>query len=65
MHGNRPPVNSGSTRRGQWLEYFTIAYNCLEGLVSIVAGLIARSVSLVDMCRNGVSGARRRNPCDL
>lgn len=34
-------------RRGQWLEYFTIAYNGAEGLVSIVAGLIAGSVSLV------------------
>jgi len=34
-------------RRGQRLEYFTIAYNTLEGLVSIVAGAIAGSVSLV------------------
>ena len=34
-------------RRGQQLEYFTIAYNSLEGLVSIVAGAIAGSVSLI------------------
>jgi divalent metal cation (Fe/Co/Zn/Cd) transporter len=34
-------------RQGQQLEYFTIAYNSAEGLVSIVAGLIAGSVSLV------------------
>jgi len=34
-------------RRGEKLEYFTIAYNSAEGLVSIVAGLIAGSVSLV------------------
>jgi divalent metal cation (Fe/Co/Zn/Cd) transporter len=34
-------------RRGQRLEYFTIGYNCLEGVISIVAGLIAGSVSLV------------------
>ena len=34
-------------RRGQRLEYFTIAYNSLEGLVSIVAGAIAGSVSLI------------------
>ena len=33
--------------RGQRLEYFTIAYNSAEGLVSIVAGLIAGSVSLI------------------
>ena len=34
-------------RRGQRLEYFTIAYNSLEGAGSIVAGLLAGSVSLV------------------
>jgi hypothetical protein len=34
-------------RRGRKLEYFTIVYNCLEGLIAIIAGLIAGSVSLV------------------
>src|SRR5438105_1963877 len=34
-------------RRGQLLEYFTIAYNSLEGAAAIVAGLLAGSVSLV------------------
>ena len=34
-------------QRGRILEYFTVAYNSLEGLISIVAGLIAGSVSLV------------------
>jgi divalent metal cation (Fe/Co/Zn/Cd) transporter len=34
-------------RRGQRLEYFTIAYNSLEGLVSITAGAVAGSVSLI------------------
>jgi divalent metal cation (Fe/Co/Zn/Cd) transporter len=34
-------------QRGRSLEYFTVAYNSLEGLVSLVAGLIAGSVSLV------------------
>jgi divalent metal cation (Fe/Co/Zn/Cd) transporter len=34
-------------RRGRKLEYFTIVYNFLEGLIAIVAGLIAGSVSLV------------------
>src|SRR5436309_9571544 len=38
---------SDFVRRGQRLEYFTIAYNSAEGLVSIVAGLIAGSVSLI------------------
>jgi divalent metal cation (Fe/Co/Zn/Cd) transporter len=34
-------------RRGQRLQYFTIAYNSAEGLVSVVAGLLAGSVSLI------------------
>ena len=34
-------------RQGQRLEYFTTAYNSAEGLVSIIAGFIAGSVSLV------------------
>jgi divalent metal cation (Fe/Co/Zn/Cd) transporter len=33
--------------RGRRLEYFTIAWNCLEGLVAVVAGAIAGSISLV------------------
>ncbi|MGH9942011.1 MAG: cation transporter [Pyrinomonadaceae bacterium] len=36
-----------AVRRGQRLEYFTIAYNCLEGLIAIVAGALAGSVALV------------------
>jgi cation diffusion facilitator family transporter len=34
-------------RRGRDLEYFTIGYNSLEGLIAIVAGLIAGSIALV------------------
>jgi divalent metal cation (Fe/Co/Zn/Cd) transporter len=34
-------------KRGQHLEYFTIGYNSLEGLIAIVAGLIAGSIALV------------------
>ncbi|MGH9929542.1 MAG: cation diffusion facilitator family transporter [Pyrinomonadaceae bacterium] len=34
-------------RRGRYLEYFTIGYNSLEGLIAIVAGLIAGSIALV------------------
>jgi divalent metal cation (Fe/Co/Zn/Cd) transporter len=34
-------------RRGQRLEYFTIGYNSAEGLISIVAGFVAGSVSLI------------------
>lgn len=34
-------------RHGRRLEYFTIAWNTLEGVVAIVAGGFARSISLV------------------
>jgi len=34
-------------RRGLNLEYLTIAYNSLEGLIAIVAGFIAGSIALV------------------
>ena len=34
-------------RRGRYLEYVTIAYNCLEGVASIVAGAFAGSIALV------------------
>jgi divalent metal cation (Fe/Co/Zn/Cd) transporter len=33
--------------RGQRLEYFTIAWNTLEGLVAVTAGAVAGSISLV------------------
>ncbi len=33
--------------RGKRLEYFTIAWNCLEGLVALIAGALAGSISLV------------------
>jgi divalent metal cation (Fe/Co/Zn/Cd) transporter len=36
-----------SVRHGRRLEYFTIAWNGLEGLVAVVAGAIAGSISLV------------------
>ena len=34
-------------RRGRRLEYFTIVWNSLEGLIAIVAGAMAGSISLV------------------
>ena len=38
---------SRSVRQGRRLEYFTIAWNTAEGLIAVVAGLIAGSISLV------------------
>lgn len=34
-------------RRGRRLEYFTIAYNSLEGFIAVIAGLLAGSIALV------------------
>ncbi len=34
-------------QRGKRLEYFTVAWNSLEGLVAVVAGAIAGSISLI------------------
>lgn len=34
-------------RKGRRLEYFTIAYNSLEGLIAVIAGLMAGSIALV------------------
>ena len=36
-----------AVRHGQRLEYFTIGWNALEGLVAVIAGGIAGSISLV------------------
>jgi divalent metal cation (Fe/Co/Zn/Cd) transporter len=41
------PERQDLVRRGRWLEYFTIGYNSIEGFVSIAAGILAGSVSLV------------------
>ncbi len=38
---------AGLVKRGRRLEYFTIAYNSLEGLIAVVAGLAAGSIALV------------------
>ncbi len=45
--GAADAVRARAVRRGQRLEYVTVAYNCLEGLVGIAAGLAAGSIALV------------------
>jgi divalent metal cation (Fe/Co/Zn/Cd) transporter len=41
-------VNTSSLiKRGRRLEYLTIAYNSLEGLIAVVAGLFAGSIALI------------------
>ncbi len=48
------PSRQDLVRRGRRLEYFTIGYNSAEGLVSIIAGLVAGSVSLIGFGLNSV-----------
>lgn len=38
---------AGILKRGRRLEYFTIIYNSLEGLIAVIAGLLAGSIALV------------------
>ena len=40
-------VRETSVRRGPPVEYFTIAWNSLEAVIAIVAGLLAGSIALV------------------
>ena len=42
-----PITRSAAARRGRRLEYFTIAWNSLEAIASVVAGLLAGSIALV------------------
>jgi len=37
----------GQVERGVWLEWFTVGYNSLEGLVALIAGFLAGSIALV------------------
>ncbi len=47
MDGTAILERSAFVRRGRRLEYFTVAWNALEGLVAVFAGVLARSISLV------------------
>jgi hypothetical protein len=46
MENAAPVGRQDVVRRGQRLEYFTVAWNGVEGLVSIMVGVIAGSVAL-------------------
>ena len=43
----RDSNRSSLVKRGRYFEYFTIGYNSLEGLIAVVAGVIAGSIALV------------------
>jgi divalent metal cation (Fe/Co/Zn/Cd) transporter len=42
-----PRARARAVRRGQWLTWATLGYNSLEGLLSVVAALLAGSVALL------------------
>jgi divalent metal cation (Fe/Co/Zn/Cd) transporter len=44
---SRPPSRVDAVRRARWLNAVTIGWNGIEGVVAVVAGLAARSVSLI------------------
>lgn len=44
---NNPSERTRLVKRGRYLEYFTIGYNSLEGLIAVGAGVIAGSIALV------------------
>ena len=41
------PTRAELIKRGRYLEYFTIGYNSLEGLIAVGAGVLASSIALV------------------
>lgn len=47
MEGTAPRDRAAAVGRGRRLEYFTIAWNSLEGIVALVAGWMAGSIALV------------------
>jgi len=47
MIHTRETDRASAVRRGKLLEYATVAYNSLEGLIGIGAGIVAGSVALV------------------
>ena len=49
------PFNrQGLVRRGQRLEYFTVAWNSVEALISIAAAVIAGAVALTGFGRDSI-----------
>ena len=44
---SRDAVRREQVRRGRWLEYLTVGWNSLEGVVAIGAGFVAGSIALV------------------
>jgi divalent metal cation (Fe/Co/Zn/Cd) transporter len=54
-------MNDSQKKRALILEYFTVGYNVIEGIVSIIAGLLSGSIALIgfglDSAIESISGA--------
>ncbi len=44
---SREIVRREQVRRGRWLEYLTVGWNSLEGVIAVGAGVVAGSIALV------------------
>jgi divalent metal cation (Fe/Co/Zn/Cd) transporter len=47
MHPNTPSTREELIRRGVWLEVATVAWNVIEGVIAVAAGMMASSVALI------------------
>lgn len=54
------PERTRLVRRGKQLEYFTVGYNSLEGIIAVIAGLFVGSIALVGFGFGRVSNRRAR-----
>jgi divalent metal cation (Fe/Co/Zn/Cd) transporter len=41
------PPRASVLRRGVWLEVATVGWNVIEGVIAVVAGLLASSIALI------------------
>jgi divalent metal cation (Fe/Co/Zn/Cd) transporter len=46
-HRDTVSTREGLLRRGVWLEIGTVAWNAIEGIIAVAAGIVASSVALV------------------
>jgi len=65
MSGTAVLERAAVVRRGRRLEYFTIAWNALEGLVAVVAGAAAGSFPLSALESIASSKSRRVRSCSV
>ena len=55
-------TRAAAVRHGTWLTWATIAYNCLEAVLAIGAGIVAGSIALVGFGLDSVVEVRAAWP---